>query len=194
MKLKSFKQPDVAEGCSLAPPVTASEEHERRVTFWCAYMTEVACARQGIYFESLINDAGITTSLPCAIAEFQSGFEPTDNPQDLASEDLFEYGHVDEFSLHVKGVVLIKRAKHLLSRNNINGHLDKKPPGFKDLDADISQLLQTAPSLKSPDQIHLVAGKASALIALSILHEPWVLPHDEGSYSYKRIEAMVRQT
>ena len=194
MKLKSFKEPEDVKGCSLAPPATASEEHERRVTFWCTYMTEAVCARQGVYFESLINDAGITTTLPCAIAEFQSGFEPTDNPQDLASEDLFEHGHVDEFSLHVKGVILIKRAKYLLSRNNINGSVEKKPPGFKELDADISQILQTAPTLKSPDQMHLVAGKASALIAIAILHEPWALPHDETSYSYKRIEAMVKQT
>ena len=194
MKLQSFKQPNVAEGCYLAPPVTAPEEHERRVTFWCAYMTETVCATQGIYFESLINDAGITTSLPCSIAEFQSGFEPQDNPQNLASEDLFEHGHVDEFSLHIKGVILVKRAKYLLGRNNITSAADKKPPGFRELDAHISQILQSAPPLKDPNQMHLIAGKASALMAIAILHEPWALPYDEASYSYKRVELMVKET
>ena len=118
LKLRSFRESASTLGCFLPPPRTAPEEHERRMTFWCAYILEAAYVGNGNYYESNINDFGVTTSLPSSVADFQAGREPADNPQTLSSDDLFENGHVDDFNLHVKAMVLLKRVKWVLSRND----------------------------------------------------------------------------
>jgi hypothetical protein len=202
LKLRSFRESASTLGCFLPPPRTAPEEHERRMTFWCAYILEAAYVGNGNYYESNINDFGVTTSLPSSVADFQAGREPADNPQTLSSDDLFENGHVDDFNLHVKAMVLLKRVKWVLSRNDCytdgdesrSGTTAPKPPGFRELDANIAQFLTSSPPLEDPNRTDRMCARLSALVALAKLHEPFVEIKDPNSYSYKRVEYMVQET
>lgn len=57
----------------LSPPVSASEEHERRSKFWHAYLMDRYSTAGNGWEHFFAHDAGIATSLPVEMALFQEG-------------------------------------------------------------------------------------------------------------------------
>ncbi len=186
-------------GCFLAPPKTAQDEHERRMTLWMAYSQDACFAAPGNYFEPAIGgDDDITTSLPSSVADFQSGKEPLENPQTLHSDDLFETGHVDDFALHVKACIITKRVKALLARHQCCRETSEeaplpKPPGFDELDRSIELLMNSMPPLEDPSRQDLVSAKTTVLGALALLYEPFCDISTAMSPEYKKLEYVVKE-
>ncbi|KDN52934.1 hypothetical protein K437DRAFT_132732 [Tilletiaria anomala UBC 951] len=192
-KLHPYQEAAPSFGCYLPPSKTAPEEHERRITFWCAYLVEASYSHHGLHFESSINDSAVYTTLTSSIADFQAGRDSEPNLQTLASEDLFQNGHVDEFNVLLKAVILHKRIKYMLARNDIGEAATHQPAGFRELDANILQLLHSAPPLKDPNSLDLLAARLTTVGALANLHEPFLNVTDPESYSYRQVEFMVRE-
>lgn len=131
----------------------------------------------------------ITTRLPPPLAAFNRNFTEPASPQTLRSSDLFRAHHLDDFSLHLKSAVLLKRVRMYLSRHTVAARKHVRPPvGYAVLNNGINDLLRTMPPPNPGEAIssdRLVAH-ANAHLALINLHEFFTDSDDARHNDYVR--------
>lgn len=183
-------------GCFVPPPRSPQDEQTRRITFWCAYMSEAWHSNSGFFWASTINDESIDTSLPSKSSSEQG--DASTQPQTLATPDdeLFSKGHTDDFTLHVKAVVLFKRVRALLS---VPKPSSVPTSAFSErsraLDKAIYTFLTTCPHpTNAAASMDLLCARLVALGALAILHQPFVNYGEPLSYPYKQVEKVIGET
>lgn len=174
------------------------EEHERRMTFWHMFIADQYTGGSPMFYENLLSEQSILTNLPCAVADYQAGRDVSPNPQTLSSPDLFRSGHLDDFTLHIKSAILVRRACTLQCRNQLT---KKKPSGLNVVDKQIVEFLDSFPpfNFDNADQISVdkLAAWTNVFLAIFYLHEPYLTPtsiseKDEGNnYSIKRINLAI---
>ena len=112
--------------------------------------------------------------MPPRLAAFNRNFSEPASPQTLRSLDLFRAHHLDDFSLHLKSAVLLKRVRMYLSRHTVAARKHVRPPvGYTVLNNAINDLLRTMPPPNPGEAIssdRLVAH-ANTHLALINLHE-----------------------
>lgn len=103
-KLVSRKDPKFATTLPglLGPPISFAEENSRRNAFWNIYMIDVYCSGPPHLWEPSLAEESITTCLPISVNDFQACRDAVLNEQTLTSADLFDTGHIDDFTLHLK--------------------------------------------------------------------------------------------
>ncbi|KAK0545854.1 hypothetical protein OC846_005494 [Tilletia horrida] len=181
----------------LAPPSSASEEHERRALMWYVYLNDVYQSGAGLYWEPIIEDAAIQTSLPVPMMQWQAGLDPPPNHQTLSSPDLFTSNHMDDFILHIKSAVILKRVQMFISRNNITMFTTKRPPSFRQLDNIINEFLASFTGSHhlefGPDvTMDRLIAYCNVLLATILLHENFVSVTDRTSYHNVRTEQATK--
>ena len=193
---------DSVRGPGLFGTVQGTEEHERRLTLWHIFITDQYTSGPPSFYENLLSESSILTNLPCRVADFQAGKDAPPNTQTLTSPDLFRTGHLDEFTLHIKSAVLVRRACSLHCRNQLT---KKKPPGLSVVDKHISEFLESFPSFdfESKEQMNVDKLAAWSNISLAIfhLHEPYLTPtsitvkesNPASSYSIGRVNMAVEK-
>lgn len=146
------------------------EEHERRALLWHCFIADQYTSGPPSFYENMLHEAAIQTNLPCRTADLAAGNDVAPNSQTLSSPDLFRTGHLDDFTLHIKSAVLLRRASTIGSRNSTS-----KGSGLGVLDKHIDEFLESFPSV-SPAQASSDALNASSNISLALiyLHEPFL--------------------
>lgn len=176
------------------------EEQERRMTFWHMFITDEYTGGTPLFYENLISESSVLTHLPCAVADFQAGKDVAPNPQTLSSPDLFRTGHIDDFTLHIKSAILVRRACTLQCRNQLT---KKKPTGLAVVDKQITEFVDSFPSFDLDRIDSISVDKLTAWnniwLAIFHLHEPYLTPTSiavrendlSANYSIKRISLAV---
>jgi hypothetical protein len=176
------------------------EEQERRMTFWHIFISDMYTGGPPQFYENLLSEASIFTHLPCAVVDFQAGKDVAPNPQTLTSPDLFRSGHIDDFTLHIKSAVLVRRACTLQCRNQLT---KKKPTGLAVVDKQITEFIDSFPpfDFEHPDQISVdkLTAWNNIWLALFHLHETYLTPtsiavrenDSTANYSNKRVSLAV---
>ncbi|KAE8223028.1 hypothetical protein CF319_g3866 [Tilletia indica] len=181
----------------LAPPSSAAEEHERRTLMWYVYLNDVYQSGAGLYWEPVIDDAAIQTSLPVPMMQWQAGLDPPPNHQVLTSPDLFTSNHMDDFILHIKSGVILKRVQLFIARNNITMFTTKRPAGFRALDNTINEFLASFTGSHhlefGPDvTMDRLLSYSNVMLSTILLHENFVSLSDRTSYSNVRTEQATK--
>ncbi|KAK0522382.1 hypothetical protein OC842_006479 [Tilletia horrida] len=181
----------------LAPPSSATEEHERRTLMWYIYLNDVYQSGAGLYWEPVIEDAAIQTSLPVPMMQWQAGLDPPPNHQVLSSPDLFTNSHMDDFVLHIKSGVILKRVQIFIARNNITMFTTKRPAGYRALDNTINEFLASftgSHHLEFGPNVTMdrLLAYNNVLLATILLHENFVSLSDRTSYSNVRTEQATK--
>lgn len=148
------------------------EEHERRVIFWHVFIADQYTSGPPGFYENLLSEQAILTHLPCKMSDFLAGNDVAPNAQTLTSSDLFSKGHLDDFTLHIKSAVLLRRASTLSCRSQLSR---SKPSGVPIIDRHIDEFLANFPS--TPLQNSTADGLnayANISLALFYLHEPYL--------------------
>lgn len=111
--------------------------------------------------------------MPCKQSDFLAGSDVPPNVQTLASADLFRIGHLDDFTLHIKSVVLIRRASVLRSRSQF---APLKSEQFKTIDRNIDELVASFPihSLFDHHSSDILNAYSNLSLATIYLHEPFL--------------------
>ncbi|KAL9935449.1 hypothetical protein V8E36_005797 [Tilletia maclaganii] len=181
----------------LAPPSSATEEHERRALMWYVYLNDIYQSGAGLYWEPVIDDAAVQTSLPVPTMQWQAGIDPPPNHQTLTSPDLFTNNHMDDFVLHIKSAIILKRVQLFISRNNITMFTTKRPNGYRALDNTINEFLASFTGSHhlefGPDvTMDRLLAYNNVLLATIMLHENFVSLSDRTSYSNIRTEQATK--
>lgn len=149
-------------------------EHERRNILWHAFIADQYTSGPPGFYENMLSEAAIQTHLPCKQTDFRAGRDTPPNNQTLSSSDLFTTGHTDDFTLHIKSAVLLRRASTLSARTQ---RVRTKPSGVSVIDRHIDEFLENFPSLSldtaSSDALNAYSNVSLALI---YLHEPFLNP------------------
>lgn len=191
-KLPSYDpNTQAAPGCFLPPPESTMDAAVRRITFWCAYMNEAWYSNTSYFWASAIDDKVVTTAIPSLSYEDDGGTEQTLATPD---EELFGSGHTDDFTLHVKAIVLFKRVRALISAATPH---TKQPVEFAErtgaLDQAILLFLSTCPRPTDARNFDLLCARLVALAALTILHEPFVNFAEPRFYSTIQVNFVISE-
>lgn len=148
------------------------EEHERRMVLWHTFLADQYTSGPPGFYENMIHEQAVLTHLPCSVNDFLAGNDVAPNRQTLSSADLFTTGHLDEFTLHIKSAILLRRVCTLTSRSQL---LRSKPPGVPIMDKQIDEFIATFPPKalfdSSSDGLNAYSNISLALI---YLHEPYL--------------------
>ncbi|MCO5585409.1 hypothetical protein L7F22_039342 [Adiantum nelumboides] len=148
------------------------EEHERRMVLWHTFLADQYTSGPPGFYENMIHEQAVLTHLPCSVNDFLAGNNVAPNSQTLSSADLFTTGHLDEFTLHIKSAILLRRVCTLTSRSQ---PLRNKPPGVPIMDKQIDEFISTFPSKAwfecSSDGLNAYSNISLAII---YLHEPYL--------------------
>lgn len=148
------------------------EEHERRMVLWHAFLADQYTSGPPGFYENMIHEQAVLTHLPCSVNDFLAGNNVAPNSQTLSSADLFTTGHLDEFTLHIKSAILLRRVCTLSSRSQ---PLRSKPPGVPIMDKQIDEFISTFPPKAwfecSSDGLNAYSNIS---LAIMYLHEPYL--------------------
>ncbi|PWN32742.1 uncharacterized protein FA14DRAFT_162042 [Meira miltonrushii] len=148
------------------------EEHERRMVLWHTFLADQYTSGPPGFYENMIHEQAVLTHLPCSVNDFLAGNDVAPNSQTLSSADLFTTGHLDEFTLHIKSAILLRRVCTLSSRSQ---GLRSKPPGVPIMDKQIDEFISTFPPKAwfecSSDGLNAYSNISLAMI---YLHEPYL--------------------
>lgn len=137
------------------------------------------------------------------MSDFQAGKDVPPNTQSLSSPDLFRTGHTDDFTLHVKSAILVRRACTLYCRNQLS---KKKPTGLGVIDKQVTEFINSFPSfdfINNKDQISVdkLTAWSNTCLALFHLHEPYLTStsitvkdsNPSSNYSVSRVNQAVER-
>ena len=111
----------------------------------------------------------------------------TPSPQTLRSQDLFKAHHIDDFTLHVKSAILLKRVRSYVSRTMMAHRVFTRPPeGYEPLNRAVQDFLSTFPPPGQGVAISAdrIVAHANLHLAMINLHEFLVHATDANENSY----------
>jgi hypothetical protein len=176
-------------------PASAPEEHERRQTMWWIYITDQINSGLPRFYETILSDAAVQCELPVAVADFQAGLDPPLTKQHLASPDLFKTGHIDDFTLHIKSSILIKRVLTFCVRHHVASNPGRRPTAMRKLDANIADFMASFPPTRftadfSSDRL---VAHGNMHLASIYLHEHFLSSTDAAGQSEQRVRFATQQ-
>jgi hypothetical protein len=150
------------------------EEHERRIVFWHTFIADQYTSGPPSFYENMLQEQACLTNLPCKMSDFMAGNDVAPNSQLLSSPDLFTEGHLDDFTLHIKSCVLLRRAATLSCRTQMSR---SKPPGVSVVDRHINEFMASFPHFSIQDvSCDSLVALTNISLAIFYLHESYLNP------------------
>lgn len=173
------------------------EEDERRMALWHTFIIDMITGGSMRFYENCISEQAVTANLPNKVEDYQAGRSGPPNEQTLASPDLFRVGHLDDFTLHIKSSILVRRTMTLHCRNQAGDAKHKKPAALSLIDKSISELLAAFPPTDDYSQpetlsVDRLMAHGNVQLAMIHLHEPYLSMAYPASYSNQRVQLGVR--
>ncbi|KAI0734514.1 hypothetical protein C8Q72DRAFT_873050 [Fomitopsis betulina] len=135
------RQTNSAPGAYLPPPKNFKDLEARRRTWWMTIMFDRIVSLGG--WLHAIDEQDIGTEFPVRAEDYESDLKVPDNPQTLATPDVFIQhipDYTDSYLLFLKAVLLFGRVTDFNTRNRLRHGLPSKShnpfhlPGFAELD------------------------------------------------------------